>query len=124
MADTPSPHEILNTIRSIHGDAAAVLLIEKRGGRRFSIPRHKSDVLCRELGPEITETLIEYFGGTEVSVPTRFHTDAESRRQQVLNSRESVNTLAQQTGLSYRRVQQIRAEAVGDDRQKDLFHED
>lgn len=120
MADSPSPHEILNLVRKELGDDAAARLIWAAGGTIVSVPRIKGPVLVKRLGEELARFLIQHWGGEKIELPSR---RAFATRTAILNSSEPSNSLARKLGVSRRWVIKVRKQArqSADRRQQDLF---
>ena len=70
MTRPPAPAEIAYLTRVI-GEAAALLLIETRGGTRLYVPSspNQGTALALEIGLEAAQALARKFGGETMKVP-------------------------------------------------------
>lgn len=128
MSDT-TPVNLLEIIEII-GEAAALKLVESFGGQRVRIPAHRNvsedHPLAKCLGVEILHKLIGLDSGRLMYIPRcakglRAQRDRDIVTQYSPPYNVSVNALAERYNLSYRRVEQILASTVVDDRQVSLF---
>lgn len=121
----PAMHRELAELIGLH---ATLELGELYNGVRMYVPTALKDdhPALNVLGPYLFEQLIDEYGGEEIAFPKL---DAAVRQIKVkliadlLSKRCTTKEIALQTGLTQRRVQQIKAELgiVGNDDQMGLF---
>lgn len=110
------------------GEGAALRLAGEFGGQRLYIDRfpRQDHKIARAVGMEISRVLSAEFGGENIEIPRAAAVVDGSiyRRDEILSSSESVNSLARRLGCTERRVRQVRSSAAGDPRQWDIFKTD
>lgn len=129
---------LLDEIAEDLGEKVALDFAGKAGGLRITVPgklgaaatdgrsRTQTDraraKFAKSYGRALAEWLEERFGGEQIAVP-RFaaRVSAERKRLVLQQPHRSSNDLARDLGVSYRRIEQIRAEAREADDQPSLF---
>jgi len=102
----------LGVAREIIGREAVAKLVLHFGGRRVYVPQAggPNSILARVIGEEATDKLADLWGSSSVAVPS----DSSVRNQGAVLERslagKTVSVIARETGLTERRVYQIRAE--------------
>lgn len=115
--------ELLRDCAERFGDAAALRLAGRIGGRKIEVPTGaRPTKIDAEIGPELAAWLRETRGGLVIQVPNFAARLADERRNFVLcNPGLSANDIATRLGITSRRVVQIRSEARADPAQPGLF---
>lgn len=117
------------TLADLIGLDAALRVCEAVGGLRFSVPltmpaKHPIRIRLADIvGEAAADKIAEYYAGGEFEPPkcaSWFKTKV--RNAVILQGGKSINDLAETTGLTRRRVFQIRSQAAQvDNRIADLF---
>lgn len=105
----------LDDLAPIVGFTATIRLTAYYGGKNMTVPKHVSDkhVLAKLIGMSAAKKLSEEYAGCRFWVPTLHVAEIEMRNAKVLERlrcRVSTDKIAVETGLTVRRVQQLRAQ--------------
>lgn len=105
----------LDDLAPIVGFTATVRLTAYFGGKNMTVPKHVSEkhVLAKLIGMSAARKLSDEYAGCRFWVPTLHVAEIELRNAKVLEQlRNLVSTdkIAASTGLTVRRVQQLRAQ--------------
>ena len=126
---TVTPVSLLEIVEII-GEAAALALVKQYGGQRIRIPAlvnaTEDHPLAACIGLDTLRQLVGLDGGRWMYVPKCQRSLLEARDREIVTlysppSNVSVNALAARYNLSYRRIEQILATTVMDDKQESLF---
>ena len=104
----------LDDLAPIVGFTATIRLTAYYGGKNMTVPKHVSEkhVLAKLIGMSAARKLSVEYAGCRFWVPTLHVAEIEMRNAKVLERlrcRVSTDKIAAETGLTVRRVQQIRA---------------
>jgi len=119
----------MRALVELMGSAAALRLVELRGGVRLCVPRVASagHWLAEHIGLEALERLVETYAGEELEIPRCVAALRAARDREIAAQagERSVAELARRYGMTERGVRKVlRREGVragGDPRQRDLF---
>lgn len=105
----------LDDLAPIVGFTATIRLTAYYGGKNMTVPKHVSDkhVLAKLIGMSAAKKLADEYAGCRFWVPTLHVAEIEVRNAKVLERlrcRVSTDKIAAETGLTVRRVQQLRAQ--------------
>lgn len=105
----------LDDLAPIVGFTATIRLTAYYGGKNMTVPKHVSDkhVLAKLIGMSAAKKLSDEYAGCRFWVPTLHVAEIELRNAKVLERlrcRVSTDKIAAETGLTVRRVQQLRAQ--------------
>lgn len=105
----------LDDLAPIVGFTATIRLTAYYGGKNMTVPKHVSDkhVLAKLIGMSAAKKLSDEYAGCRFWVPTLHVAEIEVRNAKVLERlrcRVSTDKIAAETGLTVRRVQQLRAQ--------------
>ncbi|WP_328184657.1 Mor transcription activator family protein [Marinobacter sp. OP 3.4] len=119
----------LKELIDVIGLEATQALVSVYGGTRLTVPAKMRDdhPLAELLGVEAARTLSQHYALERVDVPTGSAATKAARNRKMREEHQvegiSVRRLALRYRLTERRVWEILAESVPDDRQADMFNE-
>lgn len=123
------PVNLLEIIEII-GESAALAMVKRYGGQRIRIPALSNATddhpLAECIGLDTLRKLVGLDGGRWMYVPKCQRSLLDARDREIVTlygppHNISVNELAERYNLSYRRIEQILATTVMDDKQESLF---
>ncbi|MDT8383021.1 MAG: Mor transcription activator family protein [Gammaproteobacteria bacterium] len=107
------------------GLAAALVIVEERGGIRLCVPtrvRH-DHWLMDGIGAQAFNNLVDMYAGEEIEIPRCHAAMRALREQEIVNAGESNSQLARRYGYTERGIRKLKRR-VGDkapDDQQELF---
>ena len=105
----------LDDISAVVGFTATVALAARYGGKNLHIPLQTSGEhpIAKLAGISVMERLVQNWGGKSLAIPTLNCVEISLRNErvtQMLQAKTPHKTIAKMTGLSLRRITQLKAQ--------------